>query len=316
VPFGQGTYVAPGRIPHVPEYRLRVDDILDLSFRRTRNESSRPYQLGVGDRIKIEMRGEPAIGGEVEVQSDGTIILPILGAVPATRRDVSQLRRELEERYREHFPKPAITVSPFLVNIRLQDLLDTVDRRYGQGGIAQEVRITPDGTVSVPGIGSVPVQGLTLEELRQELNHRFALIVEGLDVQPVLRARAPRFVFVLGEVKLPGRFTLEGPTTVMQAIAMAGGITTAAASKLEHVVIFRRGHDWRMMATLLKLRGPLVSGHINHREVDELWVADADIVVVPKSGMLVIDEYLELIFTRGIYTAVPFGTSFSASSTL
>jgi polysaccharide export outer membrane protein len=96
-----------------------------------------------------------------------------------------------------------------------------------------------------------------MEELKSELDQRYALVVDGLDVQPVLRARAPRFVYVLGEVNQPGRYTLEGPTTVMQAIALGGGITTAAASKLCHVVVFRRGPDWRMMATLLNVRGPL-----------------------------------------------------------
>jgi polysaccharide export outer membrane protein len=319
-PYGQGSYIDPGRTPHVPEYRLRVDDVLDVTFRRTRNLVSRPYELGVGDRVKIEMAGEPTIGGEVEVQPDGTIILQKLGAVPAARHSVTQLGQELEEQYRKgkYFAAPAITVSPVQLNIRLQDLLNTVDRRYGQGGIAQEVRVTPDGTISVPGIGSVPAQGATLEELRHELNLRYAALVEGLDVQPVLRARAPRFVFVLGEVRQPGRYTLEGPTTVMQSIAMAGGITAASAAKLEHIVIFRRGPDWRMMATLLDLQGPVVSGHINHRQVDELWVADSDVLLVPKSALLVLDEYLDLIFARGLYNIVPFNATvnFTAVSSL
>jgi polysaccharide biosynthesis/export protein len=312
-PYGQGSYVDPGRTPHVPEYRLRVDDILDVTFRRTRNEIAKPYELGVGDQIKVEMRGEPSISGQVEVQPDGTIILPLLGSVPAARRSVIQLGKELEEQYRKgkHFAAPAITVSPVQLNIRLQDLLNTVDRRYGQGGIAQEVRVTPDGTVSLPGVGTISAQGATLDELRHELNLRYAALVEGLDVQPILRARAPRFVFVLGEVRQPGRYTLEGPTTVMQSIALAGGITTSAAAKLHHIVVFRRGPDWRLMATLLNLHGPIVSGGINHREVDELWVADSDVVLVPKTGLLVLDEYLDLIFARGLYNVVPFSASVS-----
>src|SRR5262249_23701754 len=157
-----------------------------------------------------------------------------------------QLAKELEEQYRKakHFAAPAITVSPIQLNIRLQDLLNTVDRRYGQGGIAQEVRVTPDGTISLPGVGTISAQGATLDELRHELNLRYAALVEGLDVQPVLRVRAPRFVFVLGEVRQPGRYALEGPTTVKQSIAMAGGITTSASAKLKHIVVFRRGPDW------------------------------------------------------------------------
>ena len=147
---------------------------------------------------------------------------------------------------------------------------------------------------------------MSLEELKVELDHRFNLIVQGLDIQPVLRARAPRFVFVLGEVHQPGRYTLEGPTTVMQGIALAGGITTSAAGKLCQVVVFRRGPDWRMMATRLNLRGSMVSGYINHHCVDDLWLADADVILVPKTEGLIIDENLELLFTRGLYTVFPF----------
>ena len=64
----------------------------------------------------------------------------------------------------------------------------------------------------MPALGSVPAQGLTLDELRLEIEERYAQVVEGLGVTPVLRERAERYVFVLGEVKVPGRYTLTGPT--------------------------------------------------------------------------------------------------------
>ncbi len=318
--FGQGSYVEPGRMQHVGEYRLRVDDVLDVIFRRTRAEQPKPYELQVGDRIRVELRREPEITRDLEIQPDGTIALPLLGTVRATRRSVEQLRQDLEKAFaKAGYREPAVTVTPLQLNIRLQDLLDTVDRRYGTGGLVQEVRVTPDGSIGLTAVGSVHVQGLTLDELKRELDHRFSLIVEGLDIQPVLRARAPRFVFVLGEVQTPGRYTLEGPTTVMQGIALAGGITTAAAGKLCNIVVFRRGPDWRMMATRLNVRGPLVSGYINCRDVDDLWLADSDVVLVPKSEVKVIDEYIDLLFTKGIYGVFPFqgaSLNFSKLSTL
>jgi polysaccharide export outer membrane protein len=318
--FGQGSYVEPGRIEHVPQYRLRVDDLLDVVFRRARVEQPKPYELLVGDRVRVELRREPEITRDLEIQPDGTITLPLLGTVRAARRTVDQLRQDLEKAFaKAGYREPVVTVTPLQVNIRLQDLLDTVDRRYGTGGLVQEVRVTPDGSIAMPAVGSVHVQGLTLEELKVELDHRYALVVEGLDIQPVLRARAPRFVFVLGEVQVPGRYTLEGPTTVMQGIAMAGGITTAAAGKLCQIVVFRRGPDWRMMATRLNVRGPLVTGYVNCRDVDDLWLADSDVILVPKTELLVIDEYIDLIFTRGIYGVFPFqgaSLNFAKLSTL
>src|SRR5437773_10574474 len=57
-PFGQGTYVDPGRLQHVPEYRLRVDDVVELVYRRTHEETG-PYQLNVGDRLRVELPPAP-----------------------------------------------------------------------------------------------------------------------------------------------------------------------------------------------------------------------------------------------------------------
>ena len=122
----------------------------------------------------------------------------------------------------------------------------------GTGGQGLVVRVTPDGSISLPAVGPVPVQGLTLEEVERELNLRYALEVEGIEITPILETRAPRYVYVLGEVKLPGRYVLEGPTTVMQAISMGGSWNVGA--NLKQVVIFRRGDDWRLMATMIDLQ--------------------------------------------------------------
>jgi polysaccharide biosynthesis/export protein len=312
MPFGQGAYVDPGRVQHVAEYRLRVDDVMDIVFRRTRNEIAEPYKLSVGDRIRIEMRGEGDITRDLEIQPDGSITVPLLGTVRAARQTLDDFRRDLEDRYSKVLKtKPAVTITPILVNVRLQDLLDSVDRRYGQGGLAQDVRVTPDGTIALPAIGSVLVQGLTLDELKLELNARLSAVVSGLDVQPVLKARAPRFLFVLGEVRQPGRFTLEGPTTIMQAVALAGGITTSAAAKLKNVVVLRRGPDWELLATKINIHGPVVNGYINIHPLDELWLCDSDIVIVPKTELLVVDEYINLLFTGGVYSALPFSVNLS-----
>ena len=52
--WAQGEYVGRARLPHVPTYRLRVDDVLDFVFRVTRNEIPMPYEINVGDEMTIE----------------------------------------------------------------------------------------------------------------------------------------------------------------------------------------------------------------------------------------------------------------------
>ena len=52
--YAQGEYVGHERLAHVPEYRLRVDDQLDMVYRLTRDETPTPYRLNVGDEVQVE----------------------------------------------------------------------------------------------------------------------------------------------------------------------------------------------------------------------------------------------------------------------
>ena len=166
-------------------------------------------------------------------------------------------------------------------------------------------RVTPEGTIQLPAVGSVPAQGLTLDEFREELRERFAEKIEGIEVMPILMARAPRYVYVLGEVKLPGRYTLEAPTTVMQALAMAGSWNNGA--NIQQIVVFRRADDWRLIATVLDLRAALLGRQ--PCPAGEIWVSDADLIIVPKSRILRADNIIELVFTKGLYGIFPFSGS-------
>lgn len=308
-PFAQGEYVGHSRLPHVNEYRLRVDDVIEFVFRLTREETTRPYLLNVGDEVRVESFTDSSLNRDLLIQPDGTITLRLIGQMRATKRTVVQLRDELEAAYTKYYKIPAITVTPLKVNTKLEDLRATVDARAGAGGQNRQARVTPEGTIALPAIGSVPVQGLTLAELKRELDERFAAEVEGIEVTPVLLTRAPRYAYVLGEVRTPGRYTLEGPTTVMQMIALAGGWNVGANTR--QIVVFRRGDDWRLLATMLDLRGALYGKM--PCPADEIWVNDADIIVIPKSPILVLDDIINLVFTRGIYGVAPYNVSTSFS---
>jgi polysaccharide export outer membrane protein len=256
---------------------------------------------------------------ETLVQPDGTIVLPQIGSVTAAGKTIDALRRELDQRYGEFIRVPSITVAPISINRTVEELRSAIINRtnafngltgqvFNSSGQLFNSKVSPNGLIQLPAIGSVPAQGLTLDEMRREVENRYAEIAGGIEVTPVLQQRAPNFVYVLGEVSKPGRFDLVGPTSVIQSISLAGGWNKGG--NLNEVVVLRRDQCWRLLATRVKVRPALYN--YTDLAVDDIWLRDSDIVIVPKLAIQVCDDWIELIFTKGIYGIVPFtGISFA-----
>jgi polysaccharide export outer membrane protein len=311
--FGPGEYVGPARPEHVSSYYLRVNDLITLTFINSRRKDAERYRLGVGDRLKLEWLQAPSetdvtLDREITVQPDGTISLPLVGDVIADGKTVKELREELIRLYGRFQREPQITVTPIEVNTAIQDILSAVTSISGSNGQTQALRVTPEGTIQAPALGSVYVQGLTIEEARAELEARYAAKYgPGLMVSPSLTERAASFVFVGGEVQAPGRYTLEGPTTVMQAIALAGGWNNGG--NLRQVVIFRRDENWCLKATKIDIRAPYFGN--DPCPMNDVWLRDNDLVIVPKTKILCATDVINLYFTRGVYAAFPISYVYS-----
>ncbi|MEO9593735.1 polysaccharide biosynthesis/export family protein, partial [Rhodopirellula bahusiensis] len=172
--------------------------------------------------------------------------------------------------------------------------------------------VMPDGHIRLPGIGQVSVQGFTLEQLKREVNLRYAEVVVGLEVEPILTQQAPHFVYVLGQVGQPGRQEITSPTTVLGAIASSGG--HLPDGNLRQVIVFRRAEDWRMISTMLDLNGAIRGKRPT--PADEIWVRDGDVIVVPDRPITVFGDFVRQVFTEGVYGIVPFGGFSFTSETL
>jgi polysaccharide export outer membrane protein len=300
--FGPGEYVGPPRPEHVPTYYLRVNDLITLTFINSRRKNTEPYKLAPGDRLRVESKSDDTLDREVVVQPDGTISLPLIGEVEVAGKTIDELRTGLHERYGKIEQNPLITVTPMETNLALVEIIKAVTSQTGNSGQALDLKVTPDGTIQPPGLGSVYVQGLTLEELRSELESRYAAAFgPGLLLSPSLTQRATTYVFVGGEVRKPDRYTLEGPTTVMQAIQMAGGWNNGGA--LRQVVVFRRDENWCLKATKINVHRPLYGK--DPCPTDDVWLRDNDLVIVPKSPILCATDVVNLYFTRGVYAVFP-----------
>ena len=110
-----------------------------------------------------------------------------------------------------------------------EDLLTVVFWR--DKDLSADVAVRPDGKISLPLLNDVQAAGMTPEELRVALTKAAAKFVADPTVTVVVKAINSRKVFITGQVGKPGPYMLSGPTTVMQLIAMAGGVHEFADSK-------------------------------------------------------------------------------------
>ena len=300
--FAYGEYIGPHRHPHVAEYRLRVDDQLEFVFILTRERSTEPYRFYVGDTISITSAIDDSINqDEIAILGDGTISLSLIGQVRVAGKTIRDLQRELNDRYAKYFQNPSVVVQVLEGDTPLRDLLDSVDARFGQGGQSRLAVVSPDGTIQLPLIGSVPAIGLTLKEVAREVNARYRNRVRGIEVTPVLTERAPRFIYVVGEVDQPGQFELTGPTSAMQAIALAGGFNSGG--NLRQIIVFRRDQNYKLMATKLDLAGALF-GKRPHPS-DEIWLRDSDIVLIPPQPIQRLSEQVNRYLVQTLYAIFP-----------
>jgi polysaccharide export outer membrane protein len=105
--------------------------------------------------------------------------------------------------------------------------------------LSGDVTVRPDGKVTLPLLNDVQAEGRTPDELRDALREAARTFVEDPNPTVVVKEVRSRRVFITGQVEKPGPYLLNGDTSVLQLIAMAGGLKEYADSK--NITIMRKG---------------------------------------------------------------------------
>lgn len=308
--LGSGEFLGPIRRPFESNYRVRINDQLELTFAINRKMLSTPYRIQIGDEIEINDTNRADISKQKLIVLDDGYVSPLeISPVHVAGKTIEQVNRILNKAYLEKGTRePTITVSVTRNNTALQDLLSAIQGQFNANGSVKQVRVSPDGTIQLPIIGRVCVYGLTLDEVSREVNLRYSKQIYNLNVTPALVQLADKTVFVFGQVGQPGVVQLNGPTTVMGAIAAAQGFLQGANRR--QIVVLRRDSQWRMIATKVDLAG--VSFGNSPIPSDDVWLRPSDIIVVPKQPIQRLADFIDLYFTRTLFVLVPNqGISFS-----
>lgn len=140
-----------------------------------------------------------------------------------------------------------------------------------------EYQVDLTGRISLPLIGEVPAADMTTAELDRALTEKFGeKYLENPDVSVGIKASARRNITVDGAVNSAGAFPVNGPVTLMQAVALAGGTSDDANER--RVAIFRQIGGARQAAAFDLL-------DIRRGAADDPQVYAGDIVVVDGSSI-------------------------------
>lgn len=144
--------------------------------------------------------------------------------------------------------------------------------------IAATQRVLPDGTISPPLLDTVHVAGRSLDEARGILIERYREYFK----EPLVSLRVTAIhsdrIFVVGEVGAPQAVPLVGPTTLVQAIAQAGGFEEEFADK-SLVRLIRKGADDQPYVTVVDVNRVLAG------RAEDPPMGRGDIVFVPARGV-------------------------------
>jgi polysaccharide biosynthesis/export protein len=102
---------------------------------------------------------------------------------------------------------------------------------YKDPQLSQSLQVRPDGKITLPLVGDVNAAGLTSLELRDQLATALREYVTNPVVTVIVVETVPPLVYIMGEVTHPGSIPLNGPMSVLQALAMAGGFREFANTK-------------------------------------------------------------------------------------
>ena len=166
-------------------------------------------------------------------------------------------------------PQPAYVIGP-------EDVLEIAV--WGNADVTRTVPVRPDGKISLPLLNDVQAAGFTPMQLRASLAGSLERFMSAPMLSVIVREVHSLKVTVIGEVKTPGRYEVRSRATVLDVLAMAGGLSQYAA-RTRISILRRDGEAVRELPydfeKITARAGPRNGGQEN------FCVQPGDIILVP-----------------------------------
>jgi len=274
-------------VPEIPRIRggdtlllhILPQPVADNEIQGIRFPDKRIFILDDAGGLVIPNFGRIILAGLTEVQAAARI-----AAEPAFREYAVEVKllpveQELKPFGYDLFQGGAETFAPVTdIPIPADYVVgpgDTVAvQLFGKENAQYELVITRDGTLLFPGIGPVSVAGMTFSQLQQDIHNRVQKQLIGVQASVTLgRLRSIR-IFVLGDVHRPGSYTVNGLSTLINALFASGGVQTIGS--LRDIQLKRQGK----VVTRLDLYDLLLRGDT----LADARLLPADVIFVPSIG--------------------------------
>jgi polysaccharide biosynthesis/export protein len=292
-------------VPFVPEYRMGPGDVIEIVYHIRYEKTSEDYRIEVQDKVSINFPFHPQFSSTAMVRTDGKITVPLIGDVAAESKTPVELAAILNHAYKKYLSEPNITVALEEFNVKISELKKAITTApRGQSKIAP---VAPDGRIAFPLIGSLQAQGFTLAQLEKLVNESYSKQVRNLNATLILLEIHHPKLYVLGEVEKPGAYDISSVPTVLSALTLAGGFKKSG--ELEEIAVFRNEGLERPIAFKVDINTAITLGN----SLANIKLKPGDIIFVPKTRIDSMNDTIERIFTKGIYSVLPFYSNFSVN---
>jgi polysaccharide biosynthesis/export protein len=172
------------------------------------------------------------------------------------------------------------------------DLLDV--KFFYNPELNQQAVIRPDGCITLQLVDEVQAAGITTDALTRKLKERYDKDLAHPEIAIVVRSFSSQKAFIDGEVGRPGVIELVNQMTVMQAIAMAGGLRETA--RVHEVVLIRRGQGGAPQALRIDVGKVMSAQELS----GDLTLRPFDVVFVPKSKVSKVNTWIDQYLRKNV----------------
>ena len=141
--------------------------------------------------------------------------------------------------------------------------------------LSRVVPVRPDGKISLPLLHDIQASGLTAMQLRDKISKALGEFMPNPEVSVIVTDVRSYRVSVMGEVQRPGVLLLRSSTTIMEAIAMAGGFRDFASPS--KIVVVRKNSNGQTEKIPFNYNRAIRAGEAE----DNIVLKTGDVIVVP-----------------------------------